>query len=281
MARGLEGKRIVLAGSRKLNELGVMIEKQGGYPVVRSQQGLLQLAESEVERDLRLLLDSSTDWMVFTTGTGLEAMLNLAEQHGFRDSIVERIKQSRIAARGYKTYAMLKGLGIVPEVTDDDGTVQGLLRALEPYRFEGLSVMLQLHGEPMPELVHFLEQQGAAVRSILAYKHIPPDAEISLQLCKEIVEGTVDAVCFTTAVQVRYLYGFAREHGYADRLTGSFNSRVLAAAVGRVTADALKEAGVERLVAPELERMGAMLVEVARYYQQQEAGDKTSGIEPA
>ncbi|MBJ6362651.1 uroporphyrinogen-III synthase [Paenibacillus sp. GCM10012307] len=269
MARGLEGKRIVLAGSRKLNELGVMIEKQGGETVVRSQQGLLQLAESEVEHDLRLLLDSGADWMVFTTGTGLEAILNLAEQHGFRDRIVERIKQSRVAARGYKTFAMLKGLGVVPEVTDDDGTVQGLIRALEPNRFEGSNVMLQLHGELMPELVHFLEEQGASVRSILAYKHIPPDSEVSLQLCKEVAEGAIDAVCFTTAVQVRYLYEFARQHGYADRLTDSFNTRVLAAAVGRVTADALREAGVERLVAPELERMGAMLVEVARYYQQQ------------
>ncbi len=43
--------------------------------------------------------------------------------------------------------------------------------------------------------------------------------------------------------------------------------KVLAAAVGKVTAEALKEEGVERVLAPESERMGAMIIELAHYYQ--------------
>jgi len=45
---------------------------------------------------------------------------------------------------------------------------------------------------------------------------------------------------------------------------------VLAAAVGKVTAEALREEGVERLLAPDLERMGAMIVELARFYETEE-----------
>jgi uroporphyrinogen-III synthase len=82
----------------------------------------------------------------------------------------------------------------------------------------------------------------------------------------EIVEGAVDAVCFTTAVQVRYFYQFAKNNGYYLEINESFRKRVLAASVGKVTAEALKEEGVRRILAPESERMGAMIVELSHYY---------------
>ncbi|MDQ8735634.1 hypothetical protein [Paenibacillus sp. LHD-38] len=71
MAKALEGKRIVITGSRKLSELSEIIDRQGGDPLVRSQQGTLLPAEEEVERDLNHLVESGTDWIIFTTGTGL------------------------------------------------------------------------------------------------------------------------------------------------------------------------------------------------------------------
>lgn len=111
MARGLDGKRIVITGSRKLSELSAIIEKHDGIPVVRPQQGTLLLAENEVERDLLNLVESGTDWMIFTTGTGLEALLQQAERIGVTQSLLTVVKQSKVAARGYKTFAMLKKSG--------------------------------------------------------------------------------------------------------------------------------------------------------------------------
>ncbi|MEK3910380.1 uroporphyrinogen-III synthase [Paenibacillus sp. FSL H7-0331] len=267
MARGLDGKRIVITGSRKLSELSAIIEKHEGIPVIRPQQGTLLLAENEVERDLLNLVESGTDWMIFTTGTGLEALLQQAERIGVTQSLLTVVKQSKVAARGYKTFAMLKKIGIKPIVIDDDGTTQGLIRELQSYAFEGQGVTIQLHGEPMPLLVAFLKNKGAATRTLLPYKHIAPDDKVSRQLCQEIMDGSVDAVCFTTAVQVRYLYDFAKKNGYYPRINESFNMKVLATAVGRVTAEALKEEGVRRVLTPETERMGAMIVELSHYYQ--------------
>ncbi|MGG2200431.1 MULTISPECIES: uroporphyrinogen-III synthase [Paenibacillus] len=267
MTGGLEGKRIVIAGSRKISELSTIIEKQGGIPVVRSQQGTLFLAESEVERDLLRVVESGSDWMMFTTGTGLEALFNQAERIGIRSAFLEIVKQSKVAARGYKTYALLKKMGIQPVAVDDDGTTQGLIKALETYEFTGQGVTIQLHGEPMPSLVTFLENKGAVVRTLLPYKHMAPDDTVSRQLCQELADGSVDAVCFTTAVQVRYFFQFVKSNGYYPAIHESFKKKVLAAAVGKVTAEALKEEGVERVLAPESERMGAMIIELAHYYQ--------------
>ncbi|MFC5648820.1 uroporphyrinogen-III synthase [Paenibacillus solisilvae] len=271
MAKALEGKRIVITGSRKLSELSEIIERQGGYPLVRPQQGTLLPAEEEVERDLNHLVESGTDWIIFTTGTGLEALLHQAERTGAYTRLLNIVKQSKVAARGYKTFAMLKQLGIKPIVIDDDGTTQGLIRELQAFDFAGQGVTIQLHGEPMPALVAFFEQRGAAVRAILPYKHVAPDDEVSRQLCQEIMEGRADAVCFTTAVQVRYFFLYARNSGCYLEIIKNFNGRVVAAAVGRVTAEALKEEGVRLVLTPDSERMGAMIIELSRYYKNKAA----------
>ncbi len=79
----------------------------------------------------------------------------------------------------------------------------------------------------------------------------------------------MDAVCFTTAIQVRSLFDFAREKGYINEILHIFNNKATAVAVGKITAEAIREEGIEKLVAPEIERMGAMVIELARYYDEQ------------
>ncbi|WP_188892447.1 uroporphyrinogen-III synthase [Paenibacillus radicis (ex Gao et al. 2016)] len=267
MARGLEGKRVVIAGSRKLQELSEIIERQGGEAFVRPQQGLLMLKEREVEQELLQLADRGTDWAIFTTGTGFSALMEQAEKIGVRDRLLDILRHAKVGARGYKTFSLLKQQGIQTLVVDEDGTTQGLIRALQGQQFAGQDVAIQLHGEPMPELVAFFERQGADVQAILPYRHVAPDPDVSHQLSQEIVEGAVDAVCFTTAVQVRYFFEFVKSNNLYSDIKESFRNGVIAVAVGRITAEALKEEGIERVVAPEKERMGAMIIELARYYQ--------------
>ncbi|WP_425464459.1 uroporphyrinogen-III synthase [Paenibacillus oralis] len=76
----------------------------------------------------------------------------------------------------------------------------------------------------------------------------------------------MDAVCFTTAVQVRYFFQYVKNHGHYLEINERFRHRVLATAIGRITAEALKEEGIKRISAPENERMGAMIMELAYYF---------------
>jgi len=262
----LEGKKIVIAGSRKTDEMSLLIEKQGGVPVIRSLQGLIYFDEKAVEKELQFCADHAVDWFVLTTGTGTETLLNRAAQLGIDAVLIEKMKTAKVASRGYKTYAMLKKLDIKPEVLDDDGTTEGLLRALAPYSFAGQNVVVQLHGEPQPKLVQFLEERGARVVQLLPYRHIEPDTETLQTLCDELKEGLVDAVCFTTAVQVRYLFDYARRHNLVSTLKAAFAGKVRAVAVGKVTAEALSNEGVEIVVSPANERMGSMIIELVNYY---------------
>ena len=266
MEKGLSGKRIVVGGTRKLEEISTLIEKQGGIPVIRSLQGTVFLAEKEVEPGVLEFIEKGADWVIFTTGIGIDTLISIAAKLGLEEDFIDKIRHAKVASRGYKTLAALKKLAIKPIAAADDGTTKGLVRAFEGIDFSGKRVMVQLHGETAPVLTQFLEAQGAVVQKILPYQHIEPEEETVKTLCKELIADECDAVCFTTAVQVRSLFDFARKTNRYQEIVQAFKAQTLAVAVGKVTLEALKDEGIDRVLAPENERMGAMIITLADYY---------------
>ena len=267
MEKGLTGKRVVICGSRKIEEISTIIGKQGGVPLIRTLQGTVFLAEKEVEPDLREFVQKGADWVIFTTGIGFETLVELATKLGLKESFLKNLREAQIGSRGYKTLSALKKYEIKPIVVDEDGTTKGLAHSLETVDLSGKRVMLQLHGETAPVLTRFLEDRGAIVQKLLPYLHIAPEKEMVARLCYELQSGECDAVCFTTATQVHSLFDYAREHEILTDIIDSFKQKTVAAAVGKVTAAALKEHGVERILVPENERMGAMVIELSKYFQ--------------
>lgn len=269
MEKGLSGKKIVIAGSRKIEEMSIIIEKQGGVPIHRPLQGTVFLAEQELEPELKKFIKKGADWTVFTTGIGLSTIVEVSEKIGVTKEFLSILHQSKVAARGYKTLAVLKRLGVTPIAVDDDGTNRGLVRALKDFDFQNKRVMVQLHGEKAPALISFLEAMGADVLQLLPYQHIPPQIDTVEMLIEEILSDKVDAICFTTGIQVRSLFEYARKTNHRAEIISSFKEKVLAVAVGKVTAEALSEEGIDRFLVPENERMGAMIIELSHYYQNQ------------
>ncbi|MFH7819095.1 uroporphyrinogen-III synthase [Neobacillus thermocopriae] len=270
MHKRLAGKKIAICGSRKIEEISQLIENQGGIPLHRPLQGTVFLAEKEVEPDLVQFVEQGADWVVFTTGMGTEKLVELAENLGLKELFLKRVFETKIAARGYKTLATLKKLGIVPTAVSEDGTTKGFSQTLGNVDFTNCKVMIQLHGEEAPVLTQFFKSKGAKVHKILPYRHIEPKEEIVESLLEEVLQSNCDAICFTTATQVHSLYNYARKKGIHQEISEIFHRQtVVAAAVGKVTAEALKEEGVENIIVPDLERMGAMIIELAKFYQKE------------
>ncbi|SDH44713.1 uroporphyrinogen-III synthase [Alteribacillus bidgolensis] len=268
MGKGLEEKTVAIAASRKTDEMTALIEKQGGTAVVRPLQGTTFLAEEDIQPDFRKILDEKPDWLIFTTGIGTETLLHVSEQLNRRKDFEKILREGKVAVRGYKTKNALKKIDIIPEARDDDGTTAGLISAMENKDFTNKKVMVQLHGVKAPRLVEFLKRKGASsVSELLPYQHIPPEKGTLEMICGELRRGEIDAICFTTQLQVHSLFQHAQEHHLKEELISIFENKTVAAAVGKVTAEALKEVGVKRLLAPENQRMGAMIMELSQSYQ--------------
>ncbi|ARK28588.1 uroporphyrinogen-III synthase [Halalkalibacter krulwichiae] len=264
----LENKRVVLAASRKTEEMSLLIEKQKGTPLVRSLQGTVFLNDEQVREDLKQMVQQKFDWMIFTTGIGTNKLLELAEEMNVKGQLLDVIRQSKVGARGYKTFAALKQIDVKPAAKDEDGTIRGLIESLQSVDFKGKKVLVQLHGENAPTLIDFLEEAGAEVMQVLPYKHVDPDPQTVELFCQELINNEIDAVCFTAAIQVRSFFKYVREKEYLPKVIEALNKDVMAVAVGKVTAEALSDEGVERIVSPELERMGAMIIELSKYYEE-------------
>ncbi len=270
-AKPLDGKRIAIAGDRRFEDIEKIIAKQGGVALSRPMMRSAPLDAPETTEAVLRLCDEGCDWLILVTGMGTRAMVEVAEGLGRKDDLLKRMADAKIAARGYKTVKALKELGLKPLVEDDDGTTDGLRRRLEPYDFTGARVAFKLHGERVPELTEWLESRGATVSEIPLYRYQPPSDTEVRTLLDEIFSGELDAVAFTSNTQVHYLFAVAERFGQADALRSAFTGEVQAASVGHMTSAALREAGVTRIVQPEHERMGAMIVTLAEHYRNQGA----------
>lgn len=265
MAKQLKGITVALAGPRKSEEMAKLVGNMGGIPLFRPAQGTVFLDDGALREGLNSWTQQPPDWAVLTTGMGLDALFGMAEDMGLGGRFLEVLSASSIAARGYKTVNALKKHGLVPAVRDDDGSTSGLIRGLQEFELAGKEVVLQLHGEPAPRLTAWLEAAGASVREVQPYRHTPPEPGALELLLTEILEAKVNAVAFTSAPQFRFLSQYAQEQGKLAQMLEAFEREVLAVSVGKITSQALKEEGVQRIIMPEHERMGSMFVELGRY----------------
>lgn len=265
MAEQLKGFTVALAGPRKSEEMAKLVHNMGGTALLRPAQGTVFLDDEALQEGLNSWINHPPYLVILTTGMGLDALFEKADNMGVADRFLEVLSGSLIAARGYKTVNALKKRGLTPEVRDDDGSTIGLIRGLQSFDLKGKEVVLQLHGDPAPRTISWLEEAGAKTRQVLPYRHTPPEPSQLERLLLEITEGKIDAVAFTSAPQFRFLSAFAREQGQLDEMVKSFEEKVLAVSVGRITSEALKEEGIKRIIMPEHERMGSMMVELGKY----------------
>ncbi|MDO0877676.1 uroporphyrinogen-III synthase [Anoxybacillus gonensis] len=266
--KALTNKKIALCASRKIEEMSALIVKQGGIPILRPAQGTMFFNE-ELKQQLHQMVNEPVDWFIFTTGIGVDTLMKKADEWGMGEKFLQAIRQAHVAVRGYKTTNVLRTYGISPHITAEDGTTQGLVHALKDVEWTDKRVVVQLYGDSAPSLQQFLVKQGALYQEIWPYRHTPPAADVMKQLIDEILSRTVQAVCFTSAIQVRFFFSFVKEWGYVQEIKRAFADDVVAVAVGKVTKEALHEEGIARVIAPAHERMGAMIVELAQYFDKQ------------
>ncbi|HTC38521.1 MAG TPA: uroporphyrinogen-III synthase, partial [Steroidobacteraceae bacterium] len=128
-------------------------------------------------------------------------------------------------------------------------TTETVLEALADVAVADTSILVQRYGETNQALAAGLQSRGARVQEIATYRWaLPADTQPLLKLLDALGKGSVDAVVFTSAVQIHNLYSMAERAGSAPDLAKNLN-RSLVASIGPVCTRALRHYGV----APALE----------------------------
>lgn len=89
MGKGLLGKRVAIGGSRKTEEISTIIEKQGGIPVILLPRYSLLSREAGGAGFADVCGGKKADWVIFTTGIGLETLVDMAEKIGLKDEFLQ------------------------------------------------------------------------------------------------------------------------------------------------------------------------------------------------
>jgi uroporphyrinogen-III synthase len=260
----LAGYTVAVTAARRKEELGALLDRRGARVVYAPAIRIVPLSDdADLVAATREVLARPVDLVVATTGVGFRGWLEAADAWDL--PLVEHLRSARVLARGPKARGAIRGGGLVdawsPESESSAEVLSHLLSGAEG-PLEGRRIAVQLHGDPLPDLVAGLRRSGAEVLTVPVYRWVlPEDVAPVRKLVATVVAGGVDAVTFTSAPAAASLLAVAEELGLKDDLVAALRDRVLAIAVGPVTAGPLDAVGVPSHQ-PERARLGALAREV-------------------
>jgi uroporphyrinogen III methyltransferase/synthase len=236
--KSLAGKRIVITRSAAQSEaLAQEFAARGAVPVVVP---LVAFAEPEdfAPLDAAILEIQQFDWMILTSAQAVRALVKRCEE--LRRNVLRSENKLRIACVGPASAEATRQAGLPVEYVAETHTGAALAEELGN-RLRGAKVFLPRSDRANPDLPAALKRYGAQVTEVIAYRTLRPSATDERNL-RQIADGTADAVLFFSPSAVQHfaeLFGVEQLRGLQDKLTIT--------AVGPVTGNALREAGVRRM----------------------------------
>ncbi|HSF04065.1 MAG TPA: uroporphyrinogen-III synthase [Solirubrobacterales bacterium] len=268
MIPSLRGKTIALTESRRATELATLVTRLGGVayvaPAIRevpcTDRGpALAVLERIYRGEVHVVL--------FLTGVGTRAFLELASETGARERLLAALAHLRVCARGPKPIAVLREAGVRIDLVPPEPTSAALLAALSAIQgLRGAVVAVQLYGEASPALVEGLVALGATVLEIPLYEWAPPeDGGVLERLVRDLIAGRIDVLAFTSSPQVANVFAAAERLGLGSRLIDALGAHVAVATIGPVCAAALRERGVAPSIQADRGTMGALVHAIAAH----------------
>lgn len=231
----LAGKRVVITRAAAQSEvLARELSQRGVIPIVLP---LVSFAEPEdlAPLDRAITEVEQFDWLILTSAQAVRAVtlraVDLQSPLGRADS------RLRVACVGPVTAEAARKTNLPVEYIATAHNGVALANELGS-RIRGTKVLLPRSDRANPDLPEALAHHGAQVTEVVAYRTLRPSA-VDHDRLKKIADGEADAVLFFSPSAVHH---FAELFGPA-KLT-ALQDKLAIMAVGPVTVNALREAGV-------------------------------------
>lgn len=268
-ATGFGGRTVLSFESRRAAEIATLIENSCGRAIVApATREVPAQNDTDVSRFASALLDGKIDLAIFLTGVGTRALARAMEPFCSREQFIASLSKIPVLARGPKPVGALRELGVpIAWTVPEPNTWREIVQVLEINRvpLQGKRIVLQEHGVPSQELVDALTVRGADVLPIHVYDWaMPEDIGPLKKAVNALVEGSVDVVLFTAAVQAHHLFQIADEMRVREALVNSLR-RVIIGSIGPVTSEALAKYGIPVNLEPSHPKMGFLVREAAAY----------------
>jgi uroporphyrinogen III methyltransferase/synthase len=233
--KSLAGKRIVITRAAAQSEaLARELSERGAIPMVLP---LVAFAEPEdfAPLDAAITGIQQFDWMILTSAQAVRAVVKRSEE--LKLDLIRFGSKLRIACVGPVTAGAARQAGLAAEYVAERHSGAGLAEELGS-KLAGAKVLLPRSDRANPDLPVALKRHGAEVSEVIAYRTLRPTAVDERNL-RQVADGAADAVLFFSPSAVQH---FAELCG-GEQLR-ALQDKLAITAVGPVTANALREAGV-------------------------------------
>ena len=266
---GLSGKRIVITRAAVQSEaLARELSARGAIPVVLP---LVSFADPEdfAPLDAAITEIQRFDWIIFTSAQAVRAVVKRGEE--LKRSLIQSGSKLRIASVGPVTAEAARQARLRVDYVAETHTGAALAEELGN-RLQGAKVFLPRSDRANQGLPPALKRHGARVTEVIAYRTLRP-TDVDQRNLGRISEVAADAVLFFSPSAVQHfaeLFGGQQLRALQDKLA--------VMAVGPVTANALRGAGVRRIVLAKETTAGSVVETLEEYFagtvKQAQAGAK-------
>lgn len=264
-----QGRRVLALESRRAKEIAALITNLDGRPLIAPALREVPLESNpEALAFAAALMRGEFDMVIFLTGVGARALVEVVERAGSREPFLAALARTVIAVRGPKPHAVLRDLGVPVRLTaPEPNTWRELVAAIdasaEGFILAAARVAVQEYGVSNVELLDALRGRGAQVTPVPVYQWaLPEDLEPLETAVAAITRGEVDILILTSGIQLAHLWQVAGRMGMEHAVRAALDSIVLAS-IGPTTSEEIRRRGLQ----PDLEashpKMGVLVREAA------------------
>lgn len=260
----LAGFTVAITASRRRDELKKAFEKRGAKVIVGSTIDIVPLDRDE---ELKAVSERCTsmnlDYVIATTGIGFRGWMEAADAWGIGDRLRAAISNASLLTRGPKARGSIRASGLIEEWAPPSESMSEVLEYLLSRELRGKTIVVQQHGEPLPDVVEALCSAGAKVVNVPVYRwELPDDLSEVKRMIDLAVSRQIDCITFTSAPAVLGLLKVANLEGVEDELLQCLRTVITPACVGPVCSAPLERRGVSVKLPPR-SRLGGMIHMVA------------------
>jgi uroporphyrinogen-III synthase len=271
----LEGRTIGVLEARMSDTIATLFEREGAT-VVRAPA----LAEAVVDATAEIkawaetLVEDRYDVVLFLTGVGVTRLLDEIDRIGHLDAVRAALGRTTVIARGPKPSAALgrRRIGVSVAVPEP-WTTQAVIDTLKGLPLAGKRVALVHFGERSAALADAITDAGAVLDELCIYEwRLPDDLGPLDRLVGLTIDGRVDAVVFTSQVQVRHFLEVAARSEREAPLIEALNAWTVTASIGPTCSAALEARGITPRIEPARPKLGPLVERVVQYLAIEGAG---------
>jgi len=236
----------------------IAIARSYGFDTFAAPMILLRPVEDpRFDLFIHRLFEEEVDFVIFTSANGVRYAFDLVRS---QEPFINALNRTNVVAIGPKTDKSLKEKGITAKIIPKEYSSLGIVDILSPI-VDGRDVEIIRSDRGNVKLNDGLKRAGAIVHEANVYTGVSPDGSWLVrakELIKKILDRDIDVLTFTSGMTVNNFFEIVREMGLYEEIR-EICGEMLIAVIGRETARALRNFGVNADVIPNAYTFEAMM----------------------